>query len=351
MTELPTLLDVDAEQERLIAFRVQITETPGGVVVKRGCVEMHAEGEGARQLVTFIVTLAERGISRAELAGRLPEGARQPALDLVDELTRRRLLVPAATAPDAREPEGPLDVFYWHFGTTADDVAERLAARRIMVVGVNAISVRMAELWREADGEMTLVDHPILRNAAVLATVADEVAPWEDTLAEDELDCLVATSDSGGMHALRRFNELCVRTATRFFPVVLQDLVGWVGPVVVPGETACLECVRARQNSTMADPALRRASEATAATGAVTGHHPAMAGVLADLAVIELTKLYSGALYQRRPTELIEVNLLAPALQVHRVLKVPRCEVCGPLRSRATTTPKDNPFRPPGQPR
>lgn len=350
MTDTPTIVELE-EEERLVALRVQITEVPGGVVVKRGCVEMHAEGEGARELVTLIVTLAARGIGRTELTRRLPAGARQPALDLVDELARRRLLVPAATVPAEREPEGPLDVFYWHFGKDVRDVAQRLAKRRIVVVGVNSISVRIAELWRETGGELQVVDHPILRNAAVLADAGHDVTPWTDTLEEDEVDCLVATSDSGGMRALRHFNELCVRTNTLFFPVVLQDLVGWVGPVVVPGETACLECVRARQNATMDDAALRRASEATATTGAVTGHHPAMAAVLADLAVIELTKLYSGALHQRRPTELIEVNLLAPALEVHRVLKVPRCEVCSPLRLHATTTPKSNPFRPAGQPR
>jgi thiazole/oxazole-forming peptide maturase SagC family component len=123
-------------------------------------------------------------------------------------------------------------------------------------------------------------------------------------------------------------------------------MIGSVGPLVVPGDTACYECLRARENANLADPQLARASEAGAfQRRAVTGFHPSMASVLGDLAAIELTKFFGGGL-PTRVGRLIEVNLLATTLRTRKVLKVPRCQVCSPANRRSEISTDKNIFMP-----
>ena len=189
-----------------------------------------------------------------------------------------------------------------------------------------------------------VVDHPPLRNLRLFdrsGSLRDggwpndlpgPVAYGEDfaSLRPEGLDCLVATSDIGGMQLLREWNARCVEAGRPFLPVVLQDLIGYVGPFVVPGETACFECLRARQNANMDDPLSQRAAEFSAAEGqAVVGFHPVMATMLGAVAAMELVKHYGIRAPLSKPSTLIEVNMLTSRMEPRRVLKIPRCRVCG----------------------
>jgi len=152
------------------------------------------------------------------------------------------------------------------------------------------------------------------------------------------LHCLIATSDFGGMQLMREWNQFCYEANIQFFPVVLQNAVGYVGPLIVPGETACFECLRARQNSHLADPEIQRATEYRAFEGQlVNGFHPSMASVLGDIAAFELTKFY-GRVPRWRVGTLIEVNLLIPSIVTRKVLKIPRCSVCSQLNKHSPVT-------------
>ena len=159
---------------------------------------------------------------------------------------------------------------------------------------------------------------------------------WVQSLKPESLDCLIATSDFGGLQLMRQWNEFCVQHGRHFLPVVLQDLIGYVGPLVIPGETACFECLRARQNANLEEASARRAAEHAAFEGqGIVGCHPAMASVLGDIAAIELTKFYGIRMPIWQVGTLIEVNLLAGRMTPRKVLKVPRCAVCGTLNRAA----------------
>ena len=156
----------------------------------------------------------------------------------------------------------------------------------------------------------------------------------------DSLGCLIASSDFGGWETLYEWNRFCVQYHKHFLPVVLQDLVGYVGPLVIPGETACLECVRMRRNSHAEDHEVRGLIEESAFEGqGAIGFHPSMASILGDIAALELTKFYSEALPRPKVGTLIEVNLLETGLTSRKVLKVPRCPVCSPLLARSSVSP------------
>jgi thiazole/oxazole-forming peptide maturase SagC family component len=205
-----------------------------------------------------------------------------------------------------------------------------------------------------------VVDHPLLRNTRLFnengALLADRWPPfpkppcdyesWWNGFDTESLDCLVATSDFGGLQLMREWNSFCVDHHCHFFPVVLQDLIGYVGPLIVPGETACFECLRSRQDANMSDPVSQRASEYAAPEGRkIVGFIPPMASVLGDIAAVELVKFYGRGLPLWRVGTLIEVNLLAPRLEMHRVLKLPRCPVCSPLNRHSPPSLTRNVFK------
>jgi thiazole/oxazole-forming peptide maturase SagC family component len=255
-----------------------------------------------------------------------------------------------------------MDVFYWHFGLKTEEVNKRLEERQIAIMGVNTISRQLAQTLRAAGMEnVTLVDYPLLTNLRLYndegelipsewpASLGEPVAykEWITNVEPSELDCLVATSDFGGLQLMRQWNEFCVQNRCNFLPIVLQDLIGYVGPMIVPGETACFECLRARQNSNMEDPDSQRTSEGSAfESQSVVGFHPAMASILGDIAALELTRFYGGWMQSRLGGNLIEVNLIAMQMATRRVLRVPRCRVCGTLNVHGTVSPNKYAFMP-----
>jgi thiazole/oxazole-forming peptide maturase SagC family component len=115
-------------------------------------------------------------------------------------------------------------------------------------------------------------------------------------------------------------------------------MVGYIGPLVIPGDTACLECLRARQNACLTNATERRVAERGAFDGQrVTAYHPAMVGMVAEAAAFELIRFYA-ALPQWKVGRLIELNLLSTAMAHRKVLKAPRCPVCSSLHAGVPTS-------------
>ena len=340
-----------SETIRLSALPVQFIQTASGIILKRGCIELRISGDKAAQVIQRVMTATTgRTATWKEICEYFAAPLRQHVGELVEELVDKRILIADGTFPLAVDnPESSLEIFYWHFGETAKKVTERLNSHYIAVLGVNCISRQLTTALLDSGLiSIDVIDVPSLRNLRLFddrgkldgpkwATRAPlEYEPWVHILDQKPHACLVATCDFGGHESLREWNQLCVERNYHFLPVVLKDLVGHVGPLVIPGETACFECLRARQNSHFNDPESKRATEETAFQGQpFIGFHPSMGSILGDVAAFELTKLYSGILPKRNVGTLIEINLLATYLTARKVLKAPRCKTCSPLKTRA----------------
>jgi bacteriocin biosynthesis cyclodehydratase domain-containing protein len=353
-----------ATDQKLRALPVQLIEVEDGVFVRRGTTTFKISGEHAHRTVRLVLdATAGNALTRAEIGAQFPAPVR-PAIDvLTAKLCERRILVPADAASGADgETESALDVFYWNFGLKSQQVADRLSKRRIAILGVNHVSRRLAAaLGVSGARNVDVVDYHLLRNVDLFDASGELVAlewpgsqpapvsyeQWASTLADDSIACLVATSDIGATEPMREWNRVCVKQNWHFLPVVLQDLVGYIGPLVVPGETACYECLRARQNSHLENPEVHRATERHAVEGQhVAGVHPSIASVLGDMAALELAKFYGSFVPLWRVGTLIEVNLLVPSVVGRKVLRLPRCSVCGTLNTRSAVTPVVNIFTP-----
>jgi len=335
-------------QEKLYALPVQIIAEDSSVIVKRGCLEFRLAGQYATEIIKRIIEVAHNGATIDEIVNSFAGPDRPAIANLLTQLQARNILV-SKEKIKTPPPEGALDIFYWHFDKTTEQVSKQISERHITIVGINHISLHLSKAFQLAGIEnVTIIDAPLLRNLQLFnenneinqafAYEIFDYATWQAQSENPQTECIIATSDFGGQSLLSEWNQYCIEKNIHFMPIVLQNMIGYVGPIVIPCETACLECLRLRQDSHFKNPKLHRLTEDYMVEGqAVVGFHPSMCAIISHVAAIELTKFYAN-IPTWRVGKLITINLLATDMSSHTVLKVPRCPVCTNLNTKAPRT-------------
>ena len=301
---------------QLRALPVERIAEADALTLKRGCTTVRIDGEHAPEIVGAILDLAGGdGRTEDELVESFPPEMQESIRSLVGALRARRLLLPADAVDSAAAAESPLDVFYWHFGLPDEPSPVPPRDELVVVVGENRTATRLCELLDEAGfRELVVVD--------------------EQAALDDRVPAVVAAVSEGGFGPLRAWNELALERELPFLPVVVEDLVAYVGPLVVPYETACFECFLRRRYSNLDEAKAREAVELRAGGAQVVGLHPAISAVAAGAAALELSKFFIPWRSAQQAGYLLTFNLLASRSGRHRVLKVPRCPGCSSLRAR-----------------
>ncbi|MCB1485887.1 MAG: TOMM precursor leader peptide-binding protein [Bauldia sp.] len=319
---------------------LQAMRHDGGVVIRRGKTRLDVPGEKAAELLDLLVARSAEGtgIDLEAIRVAVDEADRALLDHLVDRLRTARLLVRGGDIGGDRRD----DIFYWNHGTTAAATAANITSIDLAIFGINHVSLPLLGNLRSCGfRRLTLVDHPALRNldffdedqklrseiAGAMSVRPRSFEEWQGRGRPS--DCQIACSDFGGFGLMRDWNRACVATNTPFYPIVLEDEVAHLGPLVVPGEGPCFECLCLRREAAAVDPDRERATAAHAFFGRVeSGYLQPMARVAADIAAIELLKYFSRTLPGGVAGRLIEADLMVPALRTRTVLKVPRCPVC-----------------------
>lgn len=335
---------------KLKALPVQFLQSPAGVILKRGCTELRISGEGATDAVQRVLRMTiERQATLEQICEQFALPNREQVGSLIHELVKKRILVSVDDHIGGEGPETNLEIFYWHFGEPAFKVAERINACKFFILGVNFVSRQLAtSLFSSGVTAVQIVDQPLLRNIRLFDEAGQldvsqwtipkplDFRAWLTDFDNKSPSCIVATSDFGAHDIFREWNRFCVEQNCHFFPVILQNLAGYIGPLVIPRETSCFECLRARQNSHLTDTSGQQVIEENAFEGQLfIGFHPSMASVVGDIAGFELTRFYGGVLPAQKVGTLIEVSLVTRYMATHNVLRVPRCPTCSALNKQA----------------
>jgi bacteriocin biosynthesis cyclodehydratase domain-containing protein len=338
------------KHQKLLSLPVQIIEMSNGVTLKRGCTEVRITGPDAGQAVKMILDAARTGsASLADIRKLFAPSSGRRVEQLMRKLLKRRLLVPSSShGTSINGQESHTDIFFWHFGETADRIIKELNKVHLVIIGVNSVSRQLAVGLNGCGyNNFEIFDHPQHRNVRFFdktGSLKNEQWPvslsrpqdWDDSQEWKAADCLVATSDFGGQDAMCQWNKLCKDHSVHFMPVMLKNMVGYVGPLIIPGETACYECFLFRQRSHALEPDAEQFADKAAFQGqGIIGFHPSMATILGDIAAFELTRFYADVLPVRSVGTLLEVNLLAASITERKVLRVPRCPTCSALMKKS----------------
>lgn len=338
---------------RVRSLPAQIIRAGASVVLKRGCTEIRFQGGNYADRLDLLLRTARSGSTERDILAQVDEPEREEIRALLRLLRSKHFLISMAEGelvPTA--PESPLDIFNWHFEPEGRAIRQRLQSRRIVILGQSSLSQLLSDALRDSGfRHVTNVSYPnsalpsqatgggVETDHAHNGSFAVPYQTWIQSAGWGSVDCIVAASNVGGRAVLRDWNDVAMRHHRHFLPVVLQNAIGFIGPLAVPGETACYECLVARENSHLDEPELRRAVEQAASEGRdVVGYHPLMNSVLAGVAAFELVKFYSEMIAGLNVGTLIEVDLLGPRITTHKVLRVPRCMVCSSLHERPSVS-------------
>ena len=345
---------------KIKSFPLQFIEMNNELILKRGCSEIRISGENSIEVIRLILREVSQEGSVEKILEMFTPSEKPQIEKLLEELIARRFLkVTETCTPQENVNESSLDIFYWNFGTTSLQVSQDINALQFLILGVNAVSRQLTlGLLETGVTNIKVIDDQFFRNTRFfgignkpLLEQWPSSVPIHESLGieinSESIHCIVATSDFGGRQGFSQWNSFCVQNGISFFPVILKNLIGFVGPLIIPNETACFDCLLARQDSNMENLDTYRRIEATAFEGQKTiGFHPSMASMVGSIATMELLKFYSKYLPSANVGKLIEVNLIGPKISVRKILKVPRCHSCSPLKTQSSTSLVKNVFAP-----
>ncbi|WP_437721601.1 TOMM precursor leader peptide-binding protein [Sorangium sp. So ce861] len=340
-----------------------ITPTDAGVILRSDLGTFQLTGADVSAFLERVAPLLDGSRDRGEIVEALADYSGHSVLGLLDLLAARGLIEPA---PDAAEPpdrerlRGQLE-FLRRWSSAPEQAAQRLAAARVLVVGLEpwgaaaalalaAAGVSALRLIDEGDVAVGPRDAAVVRargQAALgargqaargaLAALIRERAPRcrvdESPAAALLSDDLLARADPADrpnllVAAVRGDDVELLERVARFghrarIVSLFSDLAGAtavLGPLVFPGETACRVCAMAEALNppTAAGPRGEPAPQAGA-----------MAQLLGQLVALEALKVLSGYTPSRLGGRLLIQDLSTFETSHRTLVRLPWCRGCG----------------------
>ncbi len=274
---------------------------------------LELEGAAAERLLPHLLPLLDGTRTVDEVVGELGEGVR-PAVEHALSLLREHDLLTEAAPPNAAagarrcaELLSALDPG----GRTCAELHASLAALDVHVLG-GAPAAAMVGHLLQASG------------AGSVATLG-----WEDEPPAAGLTVVVPGASEAAR--LGGWNRAALDAGAAWLQVLPFDgRFAAVGPVFVPGQTACHECYRLRRDSTIA-PGRDRGDGYPGA--------PPLDAALAGFAALATLRWLAAA--DRADAGTLVAVELTPELRCtrHFVYRVPRCPVCSPTARRPAAAP------------
>jgi bacteriocin biosynthesis cyclodehydratase domain-containing protein len=306
MTQIP--------EHPLLAPWYRRVEDGERLLLEHGQAVVVLEGAAVRVFVPALLPLLDGTRTRDELVERLGSAAR-PAVDLaLETLALHGLLVEGPDVlPGVRAAVYGLASA---FDLTPAGVAERLDGAAVGVVGSSPTGSEIARLLRECG----------------VGRVSSE--RWNGS---GRIDLAVVAPAADEIVELDSWNRVANESAVPWLPVLPYDgRFASIGPLVVPGETCCYECVRRRRAANLEYGEHVREIERAPLTALADPAFEAFVAALAAHLALRWIGVHDGSL----PGVLHAVEA-RPAFVVgeHPVLRVPRCPVCSPVDRVAAPLP------------
>lgn len=338
-----------------------ITTTQSGVVLRSDLGTFQLHGDDVRLFVTAIVPLLDGTRTAEAVAAALPDYSASSVTNFLS-LLQQKGLVEHVPDSDARAAE---DRFFQKWGQGDGEGLGTLTNARVAVAGlepwgaVAAIELAAAGVRRlhlVDDGAVSADDllavralaatdrgrfrRDAVRDAIARAareaevTVAPFAAGVDDTFSIDgDFDLLVTGLNGDDLYRLRRIAQFAHERKLPTLHGHLDGFEAWVGPAVVPGETACWNCFRLRRLG--AADFVQTAHELDATLSASPAETRAraflapMAGQAGQSMAMEAIKLLTKYTHSALPGRFLVQNLVSGESALHKLLRMPWCEICG----------------------
>lgn len=277
--------------------------------------------------VLAILTAVGSGAERSEV---VPSAAVAADLDpAVIEYLMESLLSSKCLVLGRPEAAGPLYDFHAYVSDAPDDLADRLAAARCVLLQPTGDPGGLAEALRGIDVGVDIVEAaPGAATAPILGALAEALE------SSSVLGCWNLPYRSP---FARQVNELALAGTVPVLFGSCEGVVGRVGPFVIPKNTACLECLNQRLLTHAGGPELRAYQQYRLHNDEVVPPvwpmHPLFVRAVAGLFAVELLEVAMG-----RPSVtsggFVEYRFGDAAAERHPVVRIPGCSACRPQSPR-----------------
>jgi len=187
---------------------------------------------------------------------------------------------------------------------------------------------------------------PVYGTGHLAAATRVEIARLGGDADSDDVDeecarppLMVIVSDYENNTSFMAANQAALEQDGSVLFACIADTSIRLGPLVVPGETACFACFhhRLRANLSFREEfdAFLTQNEALDASG-IDSNARIHARIGASLIVAQVLNFLHGATHQCVLNRTVEINPASLEVSCHAILRLPRCEVCG-------TTPDSSP--------
>ncbi|WP_437285404.1 TOMM precursor leader peptide-binding protein [Sorangium sp. So ce406] len=335
-----------------------ITPTDAGVILRSDLGTFQITGADVSAFLDRMAPLLDGSRDREAIVEALADYSRESVTAFLDLLEARGLVEPA---PDAAEPadrerlRGQAE-FLRRWSSAPQQAAQRLASARVLVVGLEpwgaAAALALAAAGIAAlrlidDGAVGPRDAAVLRERGQAALGAPRRGAVAALIRERAPRCRVDESPAAALDAgdllspegrphlvvaaargddaelLSRVARFGHRAQVASLFAHLAGTTAVLGPLVIPGKTACRVCAAAEA----LNPPL--AARAPAVERGSPPHAGAMAQMLGHLAAMEALKVLSGYTQSRLGGRVLIQDLSTLGTSYHALVRLPWCGVCG----------------------
>jgi bacteriocin biosynthesis cyclodehydratase domain-containing protein len=221
-----------------------------------------------------------------------------------------------------------------HFHEDPGACARRLGSGRVLVRGTGTLADAVVRDLRAAGvGAVT-------RMVCEASSVTEDSERTSLLHAGRSADLVVVASEMGDGRSPDEVlvNDLAIEGGFAWLPVRIFGSHGFVGPLFIPGDGPCHACLLAREEANWVDPTLtrtylRQLRDAPASLDAY-GRLSGFVAITSAWGVLEVAKYLSRFTMPMVLGHAMCIDFIRCSVQLHRVLKLPRCMRCSPLARR-----------------
>jgi ribosomal protein S12 methylthiotransferase accessory factor len=242
------------------------------------------------------------------IAAGLPPGVEPPTvLFLLKVLRSLGLLLEGVDLEGAGAARERL-LHFSHFSAEPAAIERRLATASVQVTGADPLAERVAALLRASGCE---------RLERLAAAELEERGP---------ATLLIACADAPSGERMAAVNVAALGAGQPWLRAVAHGTHAWLGPLVLPGESACIACLETRERAN----ARGNGEMPQLPPGSIGAFAPQLE-LLAAQAAAEAVRFLGGLCPPATVGHVFELSATSPLAQRHALLRDPRCPACGGL--------------------
>jgi len=145
-----------------------------------------------------------------------------------------------------------------------------------------------------------------------------------------DVDFIIACSENAGYAFFESINTLCLKTGTRWMRVAMEGTSAFLGPTIIPNQTACFHCYTKRVLSNSNDPEGFEAYQNHFQKNNIPDNEgilPVFWDLVNAEVVLEIVRIITGFAPPSTIGRTIQTST-SFARNEHDIFRLPRCPVC-----------------------